>query len=303
MAYCPYCGEYNEREARFCKRCGRPLPTSSQFDKAIHDFTQEMESLGRKAADAVESGLREIGGGGRVERAISPKPSSWSDATLGVAGPLIWSLLGILVLLLAIGLFLAVGEQGSALEKVGDFLLENVWLLLALSLLLSYAAYASRNYPLFRWLNPLSTAAALVFALWIAVEVMIIISVDQNIEILSDIGELFRGLLAFVFVVVLVVGYIFLVMTASRSVGHEEISPRSTGFRQTASQRSRRLYRSSENRMLGGVCGGIAEYVGTDPTLIRILWIIGLLLSLGLAILAYLICWIIIPRDPSRRWD
>ena len=238
-----------------------------------------------------------------MERAISPKPGNWSDATLGVAGPLIWSLLGILVLLLAIGLFLAVGEQGSALEKVGDFLLGNIWLLLALSLLLSYASYASRNYPLFRWLSPLSTAAALVFALWIAVEVMIIISVDQNIEVLSDIGEIFRGLLAFVFVVVLVVGYIFLVMTASRSVGPEEISPRGNGFRQTASRRSRRLYRSSENRMLGGVCGGIAEYIGTDPTLIRILWIIGLLLSLGLAILAYLICWIIIPRDPYRRWD
>jgi len=301
MVYCPYCGEYNEREARFCKHCGRPLPTSIQFDRAIHDFAQEMETLGRKAADAMESGLREIGGGGRVERAISPKPGNWSDTTLGVAGPLIWSLLGILVLLLAIGLFLAVGEQGSALEKVGDFLLENIWLLLALSLLLSYASYASRNYLPFRWLSPLSTAAALVLTLWIAVEVMIIISVDQNIEVLSDIGEIFRGLLAFVFVVVLVVGYIFLVMTASRSVGHEEISPRST--RQTASRRSLRLYRSSENRMLGGVCGGIAEYIGTDPTLIRILWIIGLLLSLGLAILAYLICWIIIPRDPYRRWD
>ncbi len=37
----------------------------------------------------------------------------------------------------------------------------------------------------------------------------------------------------------------------------------------------RKLYRSKTNRVIGGVCGGIAEYLNVDPTLIRVLWVLG----------------------------
>jgi phage shock protein C len=49
--------------------------------------------------------------------------------------------------------------------------------------------------------------------------------------------------------------------------------------------------------MLGGVCAGIAEYLDTDPTLIRLLWVIVTVLT-GFApgIVAYIICWIIVPE-------
>lgn len=60
----------------------------------------------------------------------------------------------------------------------------------------------------------------------------------------------------------------------------------------------KRLYRSSRNYMLGGVCGGIAEYFGIDATLVRLGY---LLISVASAafpgILIYLIAWLIIPRD------
>lgn len=63
----------------------------------------------------------------------------------------------------------------------------------------------------------------------------------------------------------------------------------------------KRLYRSKKDRMLCGVCGGIAEYFNVDPTLIRILWVI---LSLpGVVfpgILVYIICCIIIPENPEQ---
>ena len=52
--------------------------------------------------------------------------------------------------------------------------------------------------------------------------------------------------------------------------------------------------RRSDNKMLGGVCGGIAEYVNIDPTVVRLLWVASIFL-LGTGILFYLICWIIIP--------
>lgn len=65
---------------------------------------------------------------------------------------------------------------------------------------------------------------------------------------------------------------------------------------------AKRLYRSGRERMLGGVCGGIGEYLGVDPTIIRILWIL-LSLAYGTGILLYIILWIIIPRNPRHRWD
>jgi len=56
---------------------------------------------------------------------------------------------------------------------------------------------------------------------------------------------------------------------------------------------TRRLYRSSSNRIIAGVCGGIGEYLHIDPILIRILAII----IPGFGWFAYLVCAIIIPSE------
>ena len=56
-----------------------------------------------------------------------------------------------------------------------------------------------------------------------------------------------------------------------------------------------RLYKSSENCMLCGVCGGIAEYFDIDPTLVRLGWVL-LTFFGGSGILAYIVAAIIIPR-------
>ncbi len=57
----------------------------------------------------------------------------------------------------------------------------------------------------------------------------------------------------------------------------------------------KRLTKSATERMLCGVCGGIAEYIGTDPTVIRVLWVIFSLMG-GSGLLAYIIAAIIIPE-------
>ena len=59
----------------------------------------------------------------------------------------------------------------------------------------------------------------------------------------------------------------------------------------------RRLYRSRDRR-LAGVAGGMAEYLDIDPTVMRILWILAGLLSVGFAILAYILLAIVIPESP-----
>ncbi len=56
----------------------------------------------------------------------------------------------------------------------------------------------------------------------------------------------------------------------------------------------RRLYKSNVNKMLCGVCGGLAEYFGIDPTLVRLAWVLFCALG-GSGILAYIIAAIIIP--------
>ena len=58
---------------------------------------------------------------------------------------------------------------------------------------------------------------------------------------------------------------------------------------------AKRLYKSSNDRMIAGVCGGIGEYFDIDPTLIRILWVT-LLFMAGGGLVAYLIAWIVIPN-------
>lgn len=59
----------------------------------------------------------------------------------------------------------------------------------------------------------------------------------------------------------------------------------------------KRLYRSSVNYMLAGVCGGIAEYFNIDPTLIRLGFVLGACASFGTMLLGYFVAAVIIPDE------
>lgn len=63
----------------------------------------------------------------------------------------------------------------------------------------------------------------------------------------------------------------------------------------------KRLYRSTEERMLAGVLGGIAEYFAIDPTFVRLIYIALLFMSVGSLFFFYLIAIFIIPIDPGVR--
>ncbi len=61
---------------------------------------------------------------------------------------------------------------------------------------------------------------------------------------------------------------------------------------------TRVLRRSRHNRMIGGVVGGFAEYLGMDPTLARVLYVVLSICSVAFpGLFVYLICWLIIPED------
>lgn len=61
--------------------------------------------------------------------------------------------------------------------------------------------------------------------------------------------------------------------------------------------RAARLYRSVRERKLAGICGGMAEYLGIDPTLVRVIWILAALFSFGIVILLYLVLIFVIPSE------
>lgn len=62
----------------------------------------------------------------------------------------------------------------------------------------------------------------------------------------------------------------------------------------------KRLYRSRKEQMLGGICGGLAEYIEVDPSIIRLVLIVLIVLSWGLFILVYIAAWIIVPASPEE---
>jgi len=59
----------------------------------------------------------------------------------------------------------------------------------------------------------------------------------------------------------------------------------------------KRLYRSRTERKIAGVCGGIATYFRIDPVIPRLLWVV-FALAAGTGLLAYIICWLVIPEEP-----
>lgn len=59
---------------------------------------------------------------------------------------------------------------------------------------------------------------------------------------------------------------------------------------------AKRLTLSIEDKKIAGVCSGVAKYFDIDPLIIRIAWLV-LAICYGVGILAYLICWFLLPKE------
>lgn len=64
----------------------------------------------------------------------------------------------------------------------------------------------------------------------------------------------------------------------------------------------KKLYRIKHGKKLAGVCGGVAEYLNMDPTVVRALWAI-ISLFAGTGVLAYIVCAFVIPEKPDDIID
>ena len=61
---------------------------------------------------------------------------------------------------------------------------------------------------------------------------------------------------------------------------------------------SKKLYRSRNNRMIAGVCAGLAEFFGIDVTIVRLVFAAGALLGFGSFILVYIVMFVVVPEEP-----
>ena len=60
----------------------------------------------------------------------------------------------------------------------------------------------------------------------------------------------------------------------------------------------KKIYKTRYNNKIDGVCQGIAVYFGVDPTLVRLIWVAAALFGVFPAVIAYIVCSLVIPREP-----
>ena len=67
----------------------------------------------------------------------------------------------------------------------------------------------------------------------------------------------------------------------------------------------KQLLRSRTDRRIGGVCGGLAEYFGADPTIVRVAWVVLTIVPCAIVfgVIAYLVAWLVIPSAPEPRFQ
>ncbi len=291
------------------------------FEQGMEEFGTEVSKLGDRFGRHVEKGGKEWEARGR------DLECGWNK-TLGAAGPFISSFIGIvfLTILLWIFNFMSVPLGSGFLAGLYGFMLINIPLFFVFFLFFSYTSYFHKhNRRAYLPISPIIVAIGITIGFWLLMSAIDLISISFANIYLNNIAYFIQFNLFGIFIGFLFLGY--LVLLVGMGMGKfgdyswhqrwsecyanriEEVNMVKKKSTRPANQRHtetgiKRLYRSGKDKMLGGVCGGIAEYLGVDPVLIRLIWVI-FALGWGTGILAYIIAWILIQRNPrdAKNWD
>lgn len=96
----------------------------------------------------------------------------------------------------------------------------------------------------------------------------------------------------------ILIGVVCIVWSQSQSSQSPIQQQTEIGKQQPTQPTYKKLYRSRDNKMIAGICGGLGQYFEVDPTVIRLVAAAGALMGVG--IIAYIVAWIIIPLQPEQ---
>lgn len=265
------------------------------FDRRVDDFAEEVERIGKK-----------------IEKRFDEKGCEWDTwfhRTFGVVGPLISTVFGILIFGLFVWLISFLnGLIGSVfLTNIYNFLMINMGLFFLIFLFFSYTSYFSKFWKReYKPFSPLVTAIGVAVFFWLLSQAIFIANLSLGISAFFNLAYIIDVNIFTIFMFFLIIGYI--VLFAKEACCPEKDVKETSKTRTKAvksktiiSGNMKRLYRSGKDRILGGVCGGMGEYFGIDPVIIRLLFV-ALTLVWGVGIVMYIICWIVIPRNPRHDW-
>ena len=269
MVYCPKCGATNEDQAAFCHKCGGQINTPQE--------------------------------------PVKRGPAVWNqtpfDRTFRGGGPLLKAFLGIIFVLLLMEIFDALSGESAFAGSFSDFLGDTLLLFFLIFLLAFFFGYYTRKYPKdTAMVSPLVTAVIVTFVLWVLSRIFYMFGESQSDSFFTAMGEMVYSVLYIIFLLIVLLGYIGVIMKVGKFVYPVQTanvpptppaSPPSSVY-----VPAKRMGRSSRDRIIFGVCGGMAEFLETDPFLVRVLWVVGILLTSGVLILAYLILAMIMPKNP-----
>jgi phage shock protein PspC (stress-responsive transcriptional regulator)/DNA-directed RNA polymerase subunit RPC12/RpoP len=274
MVYCPKCGAANDDQAIFCQKCGGHIVIPQQ-----------------PASEPVK----------RV-------PATWNqtpfDRTFRGGGPLLKTFLGIIFVLLVMEIFDALSGESIFAGEFSDFLGDTLLLFFLIFLLAFFFGYYTRKYPRESALvSPLITAIIVTFVLWVVSNVFKLLGESQPDAFLTAMGDMVSSVLYIIFLLIVLLGYIGVIMKAGRfGLPPQNVNlppaPPASPPQPAPYAPGKRMGRSNRDKIIFGVCGGMAEFLDTDPFLVRVLWVVGTILTSGVLILAYLILAIITPKYP-----
>ena len=253
----------------------------TELEKQLNDFSEEIKALGKK-----------------IEAAFEEKHHGKRHT--GVLWPFIASIFSMFALLIAVWIlnFAGTVTEIGFLINLGAFISRNLGLLFAMALFSGFRVYLHEEYRgAVMMFYPVMVAIEIVLALWVGARFLEIANADINNAVIAVFLELLGWGLWKLFIALAFFGYFLLIVRFIAYGGKHMVKK----TKRVSKKGVRRLYRSGKDRILGGVCGGIGEYLGVDPVVVRLLWVLSSFWGVG--ILAYIVAWIIIPRNPKHKWD
>ena len=297
MKNCPSCHKSNPDEAVFCQQCGFKFngESKTKFEQNMENFGKEVEQIGKRIEASFEKTGKQV--------------ETWYDKTFGVFGPVLSALIAFVILFILINIFSFFGRTRPWMLEISTFLESLLIIFLVIFFLSSFSNYFSKKFQLFRFVSPIIGAIVFMVWFWVGINILAIVAYQFNLELIQTFTDFFEVLIFPIALLILLIGYLG-VITSMKQDTDKEQRFHETVKRETQSSEAetdfqenyKRLYRSGKDKILGGVLGGLAEYLNIDPTIIRVLYVILLFCSMGFIILAYLVGWIIIPRNPNHPW-